>query len=203
MEHLIQSITAFVTDIISTGGYTGIGFLMALESSAIPIPSEIIMPFAGFLVSAGTFSLFGISFAGALGSTIGSAVLYCIGYYGGRPVVEKYGKYFLVSHKDLDTAERFFQKHGQLANLIGRVLPVVRTFISFPAGIARVRIAPFLALSFIGSFVWSLFLGYIGLKLGQNWQLIHSYFKGIDYVIVAVLLLALGYYIRRHLKSKD
>ncbi len=200
MEQLIQSITGFVTDVISAGGYMGVGFLMALESSAIPIPSEIIMPFAGFLVSAGTFTLFGISFAGAVGSMIGSAVLYYIGYYGGRPVVEKYGKYFLINHKDLDVAENFFQKHGQLANFIGRFLPVVRTFISFPAGVARVKIAPFLALSFIGSFFWSLFLGFIGLKLGQNWQTIHSYFRGIDYVIVGLFILGLIYYIRRHLK---
>ncbi|MEK7075217.1 MAG: DedA family protein [Patescibacteria group bacterium] len=200
MEQLIQSITGFVTDVISAGGYMGVGFLMALESSAIQIPSEIIMPFAGFLVSAGTFTLFGISFAGAVGSMIGSAVLYYIGYYGGRPVVEKYGKYFLINHKDLDVAENFFQKHGQLANFIGRFLPVVRTFISFPAGVARVKIAPFLALSFIGSFFWSLFLGFIGLKLGQNWQTIHSYFRGIDYVIVGLFILGLIYYIRRHLK---
>ncbi len=202
MGHLIQSITGFVTDIISAGGYTGIGFLMALESSAIPIPSEIIMPFAGFLVSAGTFSLLGISFAGAIGSTIGSALLYAIGYYGGRPVIEKYGRYFLVNPRDLDAAERFFQKYGQLANLIGRVLPIVRTFISFPAGIARVKIVPFLTLSFLGSFIWSIFLGYVGLKLGQNWQIIHTYFKGFDYVIVGIFILALGYYIQRHIKSK-
>ncbi|MEK7652085.1 MAG: DedA family protein [Patescibacteria group bacterium] len=200
MEHLIQSITGFVTDIISAGGYVGVGFLMALESSAIPIPSEIIMPFAGFLVSAGTFTLFGISFAGAVGSMIGSAVLYYIGYYGGRPVIEKYGKYFLINHKDLDMAENFFQRHGQLANFIGRLLPIVRTFISFPAGVARVKIAPFLALSFIGSFFWSLFLGFIGLKLGQNWNTIHSYFTGIDYVIVGLFILGLIYYVRRHLK---
>ncbi|TSC65520.1 MAG: hypothetical protein G01um101477_434, partial [Candidatus Doudnabacteria bacterium Gr01-1014_77] len=168
--------------------------------SAIPIPSEIIMTFAGFLVSAGTFTLFGISFAGAIGSTIGSAALYYIGYYGGRPIIEKYGKYFLINHKDLDMAENFFRKHGQLANFIGRLLPVVRTFISFPAGVAGVKIAPFLLLSFIGSFIWSLFLGFIGLKLGQNWNTIHSYFAGIDYVIVGLFILGLIYYIRRHLK---
>jgi membrane protein DedA with SNARE-associated domain len=133
---------------------------------------------------------------------VGSAILYGIGYYGGRPLIEKYGKYILIRSEDLDSAERFFQKYGTASNFIGRMLPVVRTFISFPAGVAKVDVRKFLFYSFVGSFVWSLFLGYVGLKLGQNWDTLHKYFKGLDYLIVAVVVIGVVWYVYRHFKKR-
>jgi membrane protein DedA with SNARE-associated domain len=202
MTNLLAHLSAFVTHVISSGGYFGVGILMALESAAIPLPSEVIMPFAGYLVSIGTFTLLGISLAGAIGSVIGSAILYGIGYYGGRPLIEKYGKYILIRSEDLDSAERFFKKYGVASNFIGRMLPVVRTFISFPAGVAKVDVKKFLFYSFVGSFIWSLFLGYIGLKLGQNWDILHKYFRGLDYVIVTVVVIGVVWYVYRHFKKR-
>ncbi len=201
MTEIIAYISGFVTSVISASGYWGVGILMALESSAIPIPSEIIMPFAGYLVSIGKFTLLGISLAGAIGSVVGSAVLYAVGYHGGRPLIEKYGKYILIRREDLDSAERFFQKYGVASNFIGRLLPVVRTFISFPAGVAKVDIKQFLLFSFVGSFIWSFFLGYIGLKLGQNWASLRDYLHGLDYFIIAVLLAGVVWYLYRHFKK--
>ncbi len=203
MSHLISALTTFVIHVISQSGYFGVGALMAIESAAIPLPSEVIMPFSGYLVSIGTFSLFGIALAGAVGSMIGSAVLYGVGYYGGRPLLERYGKYVLISHRDIDKSDHFFQKYGNLSNFFGRMIPVVRTFISFPAGAAKMNFPKFLIYSFIGSFIWSLFLGYIGLKLGQNWEKLHSTFRGLDYVVVALVLIGAAWYIRRHLKHQQ
>jgi membrane protein DedA with SNARE-associated domain len=202
MAHLISVLTGFVVNTISHAGYAGVALLMGLESSAIPIPSEIIMPFAGYLVSAGRFTLLGITLAGAIGSAIGSAVLYGIGYYGGRPLIDRYGKYILINHNDVNNAEKFFTKYGNLSNFIGRLLPVVRTFISFPAGVSKVNFKSFLLYSFIGSFIWSAFLGYIGLKLGENWPKLRDYLHGLDYFIVAVIVLAVIWYVRRHLKGR-
>lgn len=197
---MLTIISNFIINMISGGGYSGIAILMAIESAAIPLPSEVIMPFSGYLVYQGRFTLFGIALAGAVGSLVGSAVLYAVGYYGGRPLVLKYGKYVLISHKDLERAERFFEKHGDSANLIARILPVVRTFISFPAGVANAGFKKFLAYSFLGSFVWSLFLGWIGLKLGQNWQRVRGYFHGLDYIIGAVIIIGIVWYIARHIR---
>lgn len=202
MSGILNALTIFVTHVISTSGYFGIAGLMALESSAVPLPSEVIMPFAGYLVSTGRFTLLGISLAGAVGSAVGSAVLYAVGYYGGRPLLEKYGRYILIRHKDIDHADHFFQKYGNASNFIGRILPVVRTFISFPAGVAEVNFKKFIFYSFIGSFIWSMFLGYIGLKLGQNWEHLKVYFHRLDYVIVGLLLLAVTWYVRRHIKGQ-
>ena len=203
MTQLIASLTTFVVHVISSAGYVGIAFLMAMESSAIPLPSEVIMPFAGYLVSLGTFTLLGASLAGAIGSVVGSAVLYAVGYYGGRPLIEKYGKYVFIRNEDLESSERFFRKYGVASNLIGRLLPVVRTFISFPAGVAKVDLKKFLFYSFVGSFIWSLFLGYIGLKLGQNWTSLRKYFHGLDYLVVAVLAIGAVGYIYRHFKKRQ
>src|SRR5258708_3606188 len=132
---LLAIVSSWIVHVISVGGYAGIVLLMAIESAAIPLPSEVVMPFSGFLVAQGRFTLAGIALAGAIGSVIGSAVLYAIGYYGGRPLALKYGKYIFINHSDLERAEKFFVKHGDLANFLGRILPILRTFISFPAGL--------------------------------------------------------------------
>ena len=187
-----------ITHFISSFSYFGVAFLMAIESAAIPLPSEIIMPFAGFLVSTGQMTLLGIAIAGAIGSTVGSIILYYIGYLGGRPLIEKYGKYVLMHKKDMQMAENFFNKYGQFSTFIGRILPIVRTFISLPAGIYKVEVKAFIFYSLVGSFIWSFLLGYVGLKFGDKWSSISGYFKGLDYIIAGLIILGIAAYIYRH-----
>ena len=199
---IILAITNFITSTIDSLGYAGVAILMAIESAAIPLPSEIIMPFAGFLVESGRFTLFGLAMAGAIGSVIGSAVTYALGYYGGRPLIIKYGKYVLIAEHDLALTERFFQKFGKFSVFIGRMLPVVRTFISIPAGIGKVPIIPFLIYAFIGSFIWSYFLAWLGIRLGENWHSLETYFRKFDIVIVIVIVIVIIWWIRRHFKNR-
>ena len=139
IETIISYLAGFIIAAISLLGYGGVILMMAIESACIPLPSEIIMPFSGYLVSTGRFSLIGVSLAGAVGCVVGSVIAYWIGYYGGRPMAEKYGKYVLVTKHDLDIADKFFNKYGNTAVFISRLLPVVRTFISLPAGISRMN----------------------------------------------------------------
>jgi membrane protein DedA with SNARE-associated domain len=200
MASAISFLTTFIINIISRLGYAGVGLLMAIESACIPLPSEVIAPFAGFLVSMGRFNLFGVALVGGLGSTVGSWIVYEIGKYGGRPLVEKYGKWFLISTRDIENADIFFDKYGSLSTFIGRLLPVVRTFISLPAGIARVPKKTFLLYSFIGSFIWTLFLAFLGLKLGQNWITLQDKFHWLDTVVVLLVIIGVFYWIYRHFK---
>ena len=200
MTTLLSSLTNFVIHIISAWGYSGVAFLMAIESAAIPLPSEVIAPFAGFLVAQGRFNLFWVAIAGGVGSAVGSAITYWIGFYFGRPLIEKYGKYVLISPHDLNMADKFFAKYGQLSTFIGRLLPVVRTFISIPAGIERVPFWKFLFYSFVGSVIWTYALAFIGLKLGKNWESIHSSFRGLDIIIIVIILIAVAWWVYRHIK---
>lgn len=202
IEHIVSLLTGFVISVISASGYVGIVLLMGIESAAIPLPSEIIMPFAGFLVAQGRFSLLGIALAGAIGSVIGSAITYWVGLYGGRPLIEHYGKYVFISHHDLNVSDRFFARYGLMATFIGRLLPVVRTFISVPAGIARVPFVRFLIYSFIGSFLWSLLLGFIGMKLGQNWAELRQKIHGLDYAVLILIAFGIAWWIWRHIKHR-
>jgi membrane protein DedA with SNARE-associated domain len=202
ISSIISTITSFIIHIISTLGYPGVGFLMAIQTVAIPMPSEIILPFAGSLVAVGKFSLLGISLIGALGSCIGASIAYYIGYKGGRPLVERFGKYILISHEDLDRGDKFLQKYEAEAILVGMVLPIVRSFISFPAGIARVSYKKFVAYVFISSFAWSLGLSYIGMRLGQNWETLRERFRGVEYVVVVLIIVAVVWWVYRHLNSE-
>ena len=202
ITNIILFLTDFIVRTIDALGYFGVAILMAIESAAIPLPSEIIMPFSGFLVESGRFSLFGLAMAGAVGSVVGSLVTYYIGYYGGRPLVEKYGKYVLISHHDLELTERFFNHFRYSATFIGRVLPVIRTFISIPAGIAKAPIVPFTVNAFIGSFIWSYFLAYLGLRLGSNWHDLETYFRKFEILIGIGIVLFVVYWIRRHLRHR-
>ena len=201
LEQIISTLTNFIIHTISSWGYVGVGALMAIESACIPLPSEIIAPFAGYLVYLGNFTLLGVALAGGVGSMVGSFITYEIGKYGGRPLVEKYGKYVLISKRDLDMADRFFAKYGNLSTFIGRLLPVVRTFISLPAGIARIPRLPFLIYSFIGSFIWTYILAYFGMKLGENWETLRDKLHGFDTAIIVLILLAGVWWIQRHFKQ--
>jgi membrane protein DedA with SNARE-associated domain len=156
------------------------------------------MPFSGYLVSTGEFSMLGVTLAGALGNVLGSLVAYYAGLWGGRPFVERYGRYVLVSHRDLNMADRWFLKHGEAAVLISRLLPVVRTFISLPAGIARMNVTRFVLFTFIGAVPWCYFLAYIGLVMGERWNQLRTYFHHMDLIIGAAVAVAAGYFLWSH-----
>jgi len=193
MQHLhglIASLATFTIAVISAGGYWGIALLMAIESACIPLPSEIIMPFAGYLVSIGRLELFLAATAGAIGCNLGSIVAYEVGKRGGRPFVQRWGKYVLISAHDLDRAEGFFQRWGGITVLVCRLLPVVRTFIAFPAGVARMPLLRFHAYTFIGSWPWCFALTWVGRELGARWNSdprLKAVLHNMDIVIVAAV----------------
>ena len=200
---MVAALASWITAAISAGGYGGVALLMAVESACVPLPSEIIMPFAGFLVSTGRFSLVWVAVAGALGCNAGSAVAYAVGASGGRAFILRYGRYVLLDPADLGRAERFFARFGTPAVLIGRLLPVVRTFIALPAGMARMRLLPFHALTFAGSFGWCLALASAGDALGTRWNsdprlaaILHS----LDKLIVVTGFLAVAWFLVARLR---
>jgi len=170
LDSLLAPIVAWVVAVISAAGYAGVAGLMAVESACIPLPSEVIMPFAGYLASTGRFSLVLAATAGAVGCNLGSTVAYAVGARGGRPLVERWGRYVLLSSEDLDRAERFFRRYGGVAVLVGRLLPVIRTFIALPAGIARMPQLKFQLYTFVGSWPWCYALAYVGYVLGERWK---------------------------------
>jgi membrane protein DedA with SNARE-associated domain len=200
LEKIIAILAAWIMGVISNMGYGGIVLLMAIESACIPLPSEIIMPFAGFLVFKGEMVLWMVALAGALGCVVGSIPAYYLGMYGGRPLVEKYGKWVLISHKDLKWADHAFEKHGEIIIFIGRLLPAVRTFIAFPAGIARMHMGKFIAYTFVGSLIWCYLLALAGVKAGENWESLKVYFHQFHYVIAGAGLIFVIWYLRRHFK---
>jgi membrane protein DedA with SNARE-associated domain len=178
--------------------------MMAIESAAIPLPSEIIMPLAGWKLiedkGRGPEWVFLAGFFGAVGNVLGSWIAYYVGLWGGRPVAEKYGKYILVSRHDLDLADRFFARWGNWAVFGSRLLPVVRTFISVPAGIARMNFWQFTVYTFAGAFIWSVGLAYGGYKLGQNYEDLRAWMRPLDYPIAAIIAAAVVWYVYRHVK---
>jgi membrane protein DedA with SNARE-associated domain len=200
VEKIISLLAGFIIATISTLGYGGVVLLMAIESACIPLPSEIIMPFSGYLVFTGQMNLWLVGLAGAVGCVLGSLVAYYAGAYGGRPFIVKYGKYILISHHDLDLADRWFQRHGDITIFVGRLLPVIRTFIAFPAGVARMNLWRFNLYTFVGSFIWSVALAWVGMKLGEHWNTLGVYFHRFDAAIGVILLLAIVWYVRRHLQ---
>jgi membrane protein DedA with SNARE-associated domain len=169
-----------------------------VESACIPLPSEIIMPFSGYLVLSGQFTMLGVTLAGAIGNVVGSIAAYYAGVWGGRPFVERYGPYFLVSHRDLDIADRWFLKYGEAAVFFSRMLPVVRTFISLPAGIARMNFPRFVLFTFLGALPWCYLLAYIGLKMGERWEELRDYFHRFDIVIGVILAIIIGLFVWSH-----
>jgi len=198
VEKILAALAGFAIAVISAGGYWGIALLMAIESACIPLPSEIIMPFAGFLVSSGELNLFLAATAGAIGCNIGSVVAYEIGRRGGRPMAEKFGRYVLIGPGELDLADRFFNRWGAWAILIGRMLPVIRTFIAFPAGVARMKLIPFHVYTFVGSWPFCLLLAWIGMTLGDKWNSdprLKAFFHRADAAIGVVLVAAIAFYV--------
>lgn len=197
-EKILGVLATFTIWVISSGGYVGIAILMAIESACIPLPSEIIMPFAGYLVSTGRFDLYLAATAGAIGCNLGSIVAYEIGKRGGRPVAERWGRYLLIGPGELDAADRFFARWGSIAVLIGRLLPVIRSFIAFPAGVARIRLVPFHVYTFLGSWPWCFGLAWVGMKLGSKWDSdprVKAAFHRADLAIGIVLIALVAFYI--------
>ncbi len=198
IEAILMELSRFIVSMISKFGYTGILVTMAVESACIPLPSEIIMPFSGYLVTTGQFTMWGVTLAGAVGNVLGSLAAYYAGVWGGRPFVERYGRYVLISRRDLDMADRWFAKYGEAAVFISRMLPVVRTFISLPAGIARMNVPRFALFSFVGALPWCYLLAYVGFKMGERWDQLREYFHQFDVVIGVLLAAALGYFLWSH-----
>lgn len=195
---LAQYITAF----IDKTGYITIFIGMVMESMFFPIPSEAIMPFAGFLIVSHRFSFFGVILVSTLASLVGSLLSYYIGAYGGRPFVNKFGRYFLIDHEELEATEKFFARFGESTIFISRFIPVVRHLISLPAGIARMNIWRFMLLTVIGAGLWNAFLTVVGYKLQQNWEIVMTYSHYVDLVVVGILLILMGMYIWRYLKKR-
>lgn len=199
---ILEFLAAFIIAVISSTGYLGIVLLMGIESACIPLPSEVIMPFSGYLVSVGRFRLAWVAVAGALGCNLGSLVAYYVGSVGGRPLVAKYGRYVLITRHDLQMADRFFARYGDWAVFIARLLPVIRTFIALPAGIARMNVVRFHVYTFLGSLPWCWVLAYAGLKLGEHWRDLRYYFHRFDTVIGILIVLGVVWFIHNRWKNR-
>jgi len=213
IEKIITTLLGFVIAVISKTSYWGVIGLMAIESACIPLPSELIMPFAGALTVPAValvykrtaFSLFWVATAGAIGCNLGSVIAYEIGFFGGRPLIEKYGSYILLSRHDLEIADRFFRRFGSAAVFIGRLLPVVRTFIALPAGVARMPRLRFHIYTFVGSWPWCFGLAWVGMKLGERWHTdprLSHWLHRLDAVVLVLLLLAVAWFVRSHWKNR-
>src|ERR1700759_1721899 len=205
ISKIIAALAAFVIAVISKAGYLGVTLLMGIESACIPLPSEVIMPFAGYLVYTGRFNLLWAATAGAIGCNLGSIIAYEIGRYGGRPLVERYGSYIFMGRHELDRAEHFFHRFGAAAVLIGRLLPVIRTFIALPAGIGKMPRVRFHIYTFVGSWPWCLALAWIGMKLGEQWDKdprLKEWFHRLDAVIILVLLEGITWFVWSHWKGR-
>jgi len=202
ISSLLQSVGGLIISVISAAGYPGICLLMAIESACIPLPSEVIMPFSGYLVFTGRFKLVGVALAGALGCNLGSAIAYYVGARGGRPLAEKYGRYVLVSRHDLDRADHWFARYGNATVFFARLLPVVRTFIALPAGVARMNFWRFNLYTFAGSLPWCWLLAYAGLRLGAKWESLRTYFHRFDSALGVVLVAAAAWFVYTHWKNR-
>ena len=198
LDQVISALAAWIVGVISSTGYLGVLILMAIESACMPLPSEIIMPFAGYLVSIGKFTLIGAATMGALGCNVGSTVAYLIASKGGRRAFERWGAYVLVSAAELERAERFFARYGAITVFVGRLLPVVRTFIAFPAGLARMPMMKFQIYTFLGSWPWCFGLAYIGFLLGTRWNsdpTFRKLFHEFDAVVVALVAILFAWFV--------
>ena len=198
MEAILTTIGQFVVHIISTFGYVGVFFAMAIESACIPLPSEIILPFTGYMVYAGKFGFWQATIAATLGNLFGGLVAYYIGVWGGRPFLKRYGRYIFINERELAWTERLFDRHGEVTVFVGRMLPIVRTFISLPAGIARMNPLKMATYTVTGAFVWCTFLIFIGQKLGENWDSLKPYFHRADFVVGGAIVFVLIYALWKH-----
>ena len=201
LNTIITTIGCWIESVITAMGPWGVALLMAIESCNIPLPSEVILPFAGYLVSKGVFSIHTAAFFGAIGCVLGSIPSYYLGYFGGRKFIEKYGKYFLISAHDLEVADKWVDKYGDWSFFICRMLPVVRTFISLPAGILKAKKRFFFTFTFLGSLVWSYVLVYVGTILGENRETLKHIWHRFDALIIFICVVLGAIYIWHHVKN--
>lgn len=202
MEVIIMQLGQFIIKLISGFGYVGVFLAMAIESACIPLPSEIILPFTGYMVFLGHFDLTKATLAAVLGNLFGGLVAYYIGVWGGRPFLKRYGRYFLINERELAWTERLFAKRGEITVFIGRLLPVIRTFISLPAGIARMNVFKMSLYTILGAWPWCFVLIIAGKKLGENWDSLKSYFHRFDLIIGIIIILGLGYWLWQRKKNQ-
>jgi membrane protein DedA with SNARE-associated domain len=197
LHQFIDPVLQMIRDVVASWGYMGVVIMMA----NIPLPSEAIMPTAGILVQQGKMNFHLAALAGAIGCVLGSIPSYWLGRYGGRPFFEKYGRWLLLKESDLQAADRWVDKYGDWAFFICRMLPVVRTFISFPAGVLKAHFGIFVLFTFVGSLIWCYFLTWVGIKFGENMEMFVDIWHKFDVAIVLVVLAGLGYYLWHHLKK--
>jgi len=202
ITNIIAFLASVVISIISYIGYAGIFLLMFVESCGIPMPSEVIMPFSGFLVSSGALNFWSVVFVGAFGNLVGSWLAYYIGAKGGRPLIEKYGKYILISKHDLNLADKWFLKYGDFIVFVGRLLPVIRTYISFPAGISKMNFKKFSIYTFLGAFPWCVLFTWFGVKMENHWNEIQKTLHNFDMLMLFIVIGAITWYVWRHLKNR-
>ena len=200
---LTEILATYITHFINSVGYIGVLILMTLESMIFPVPSEAVMPFAGFLVAGGIFSFGHVIVVSTLGSIAGSLISYYAGYYGGMPFVRKFGRFILLDVHELETTEKYFTKHGDITILICRFVPVVRHLISIPAGVGKMNIVKFSTYTILGAGVWNTFLTFTGMVLKNNWEAVMKYAKVIDSGVLLFLAALVGFYICRHLKKRS
>ncbi|MGI6294902.1 MAG: DedA family protein [Armatimonadota bacterium] len=205
MEAFLSAVTHWITNSLNQLGYWGIVLMMGIESACIPLPSEIIMPFGGYLVyeNPARYSVWMMGVSGALGCVWGSAVAYWAGMFGGRPFIERYGRYILIRTKDLDKADMWFDKHGEAAIFFSRLLPVIRTFISFPAGVSKMHFWRFMFYTFLGSLPWCIGLAWVGKAVGPKWdEVLKPYFHDAHIVIAIGLVAVVSLYVYHHLRGE-
>jgi membrane protein DedA with SNARE-associated domain len=198
---IFEHLSGFFVSIISAGGYFGVFFLMVLESMVFPVPSELVMPFAGFLVADGSMNFWLVILVSSLASITGSLISYYLAYFGEKELIHKFGKFLLLDRDELEWTEQWFRKKGSITILISRFVPVVRHLISLPAGLGRMNIRHFIIYTLVGATLWNGFLLWVGMKLREKWDIVHHYSSQLDIVIVALLILAVSYYVYRHLKK--
>lgn len=202
IHQLLNWLGGLATQLIESMGYAGVFFGMLVESAGIPLPSEVIMPFAGYLVSLGKMNLWVVGVLGGVGNLVGSWLGYAVGYYGGKPLLEQYGKYVLISKSHIEEGEKWFNRHGEWAVFFGRLLPVVRTFISIPAGIAGMNLKRFSIYTLLGSLPWSFLFAWLGYVLGNNWETMEPYLRKGNWAVVGLLALLFIYLILKWSKRK-
>ncbi len=200
---MINFLANIAIHLLTVGGYSGLFVLSLLESAAIPIPSEVVLPFAGFLVASGQFSLWTAVIVATIANLVGSAILFWIGISGGRWILERYGRYVLIQKHDIEIGEAWFERHGTKAVFYGRLLPLVRTFISLPAGVSRMNFKKFSLYTVLGALPWNFVLIYAGYKTGEHWDSLRPYFHIADIVIGIFLVILIGWYAFKKLKKKN
>lgn len=201
LSELVLWLGQFAVNAISSMGYFGVFFLMILESMVFPMPSELVMPFAGFLAYEGRFNLMLVLLISTLGSIVGSLISYYMGYYGGNKIVLKYGKYLFLNERDLRKTQKWFKEKGERTIFIGRLIPVVRHLISIPAGIGKMDLTKFCIYTTLGALLWNAFLAYLGYLLGKNWNLVRHYTEPISIIVAVLIVVAAIYFMYSHIKS--